>query len=77
MLGLLTRLMSLGLAGSMLVALMQEKGFVESWAPTGELSPLDFDPYVFILLLAWLVLHGPGPLSLDRPLAKWLGRKDS
>lgn len=71
--GLLTRVMSAGLAGSMVVALMQEKGFLESWAPTGEMGPLDFDPYVFILLLAWLVLYGPGAISLDKPLAKWLG----
>lgn len=72
-LGLLTRLMSLGLLGTMVVALAQEKGFVESWSPTGELGPLDFSPFVFILLLVWLALNGPGPVSLDKPLSKWLG----
>lgn len=72
-LGLLTRLMSAALAGSMVVALMHEKGFLESWGPTGEMGPLDFDPFVFIVLLTWLVLYGPGPVSADKPLAKWLG----
>ena len=28
---------------------------------------------MFLLLLSWLVLYGPGLLSLDHFLARWLG----
>ena len=71
--GLLTRLMALGLAGTMVVALLQEKAFLTSWLPTGDVGPLDISPYVFLLFLSWLVLYGPGPVSLDKLLAKKLG----
>lgn len=66
--GLLTRLMGLGLLGTMLGALLTAEGkaFIESWSPTGDVGPLDIDPWVFLLLLSWLVLYGPGPLSADR-----------
>jgi len=73
--GLLTRLMSLGLLSTMVVALLtaEREGFLQSWAPTGDVGPLDIDPWVFILLLSWLVLQGPGLLSLDAPLSRRLG----
>lgn len=73
--GLLTRLMSLGLLGTMVGALLtaDKESFLESWAPTGDAGPLDIDPWVFFLLLSWLVLHGPGAVSLDKPLSKLLG----
>jgi putative oxidoreductase len=72
--GLLTRLMSLGLLGTMVGALLtaEKDSFLGSWAPSGDVGPLDIDPWVFILLLSWLVLHGPGAVSLDRPLWKRL-----
>ncbi len=41
--------------------------------PTGDVSPLDVSPYVFFLLLTWLVLFGAGPVSLDTLLARWVG----
>jgi putative oxidoreductase len=74
-LGLLTRVMSALLAGTMVVALVTAEGakFLSSWLPTGDVGPLDISPYVFLLLLSWLVLFGPGPLSLDRFLAGWVG----
>jgi putative oxidoreductase len=76
-LGLLTRLVSALLASTMVVALLTERAqFFQSWLPTGEVAPLDIDPWVFLLLLAWLVLYGPGWLSLDRLLARWLGVGD-
>lgn len=73
-LGLLTRLMGLGLAGTMVGALVTAEGqaFIDSWAPTGDVGPLDIDPWVFLLLLSWLVLYGPGALSLDRLIAKFV-----
>jgi len=73
-LGLLTRLVSALLASTMVVALLTERAqFFESWKPTGEVGPMDIAAWVFLLLLPWLVLYGPGLLSLDHFLARWLG----
>jgi putative oxidoreductase len=72
--GLLTRIVSALLASTMVVALLTERAqFFQSWLPTGDVGPLDIDPWVFLLLLSWLVLSGPGILSLDYWLARWLG----
>ncbi len=67
-LGLLTRVMSLSLLGTMIVAILtaERSAFFESWLPTGDVGPLDIAPYVFSLLLAWLVVRGAGAVSLDR-----------
>jgi len=74
-LGLLTRVMSAALLGTMVVAILtgETANFLNAWLPTGDVGPLDIAPYVFFLLLLWLVLFGPGPLSLDKPLARWAG----
>ena len=73
-LGLLTRLIAAGLASTMLVALLTERGqFFESWKPTGEVGPTDIASWVFLLLLGWIVLYGPGLVSADHFLARWLG----
>ncbi|HET7745772.1 MAG TPA: DoxX family protein [Vicinamibacteria bacterium] len=75
--GLLTRVVSLLLAGTMAVALLQERQqFLASWLPTGEVGPTDIAPWVFLVLLLWLVLHGPGAASLDRLLAGWLREEE-
>jgi putative oxidoreductase len=73
--GLLTRLMGTALAATMLVALVTADWalFLNSWLPTGDVGPLDVPPWVFLLLLTWLVLYGPGKLSLDTLLARKLG----
>lgn len=72
--GLLTRIVAALLASTMLVALITERmQFFESWRPTGDVGPTDIASWVFLLLLTWLVLYGPGVLSLDHFLAKWLG----
>jgi putative oxidoreductase len=77
--GLLTRLMSLGLLGTMVGALLtaEKDSFIGSWSPTGDVGPLDIDPWVFFLLLSWLVLYGPGPVSVDKPASKLLGQTTS
>jgi putative oxidoreductase len=73
-LGLLTRLVAAGLASTMVVALLTERAqFLESWKPTTELGPTDISSWVFLVFLTWLVLYGPGAVSLDHFLARWLG----
>jgi putative oxidoreductase len=73
-LGLLTRLVALGLAGTMVVALLTErKQFFESWRFTGDVGPTDISSFVFLLFLTWLAVYGPGMVSLDAPLARGLG----
>jgi putative oxidoreductase len=74
-LGLFTRIMSSGLATTMIVALMtaDKERFLESLSPTSEISPVDISPFVFLLYFLWLALYGPGVLSLDALLKRWLG----
>jgi putative oxidoreductase len=72
-LGLLTRLVAAGLASTMVVALLGEREqFTESWRWEGDVGPTDIPSFVFLLLLTWLVLLGPGPVSLDKLLSRWL-----
>jgi putative oxidoreductase len=76
-LGLLTRIVAALLASTMVVALLTERAqFFESWKPTGEVGPMDIASWVFLLLLTWVVLYGPGLVSLDHFLARWLGLGD-
>jgi putative oxidoreductase len=73
-LGLLTRLVAAGLASTMVVALLGEREqFTESWRWEGDVGPTDIPSFVFLLLLSWLTLLGPGPVSLDKLLSRWLG----
>jgi putative oxidoreductase len=73
-LGLLTRLMATGLASTMFVALLtaDKARFLESWSTASEVSPTDIPAFVFLLFFLWLALYGPGPVSLDRFLGRWL-----
>ena len=72
-LGLLTRLVAAGLASTMIVALFGERQqFTESWRWEGDIGPTDIPSFVFLLLLGWLALFGPGPVSLDKLLSRWL-----
>jgi putative oxidoreductase len=71
--GLLTRLVAAGLASTMVVALLTEKHqFFESWRWSGDVGPTDISSWVFLIMLTWLVLYGPGVVSLDSLLARWL-----
>jgi len=70
--GLLTRLVAAGLAGTMVVALLGEEQFAESWRWSGDLGPTDIPSFVFLVMLMWLVLFGPGPVSLDKLVSRWL-----
>jgi putative oxidoreductase len=66
LLGLATRLASLPLIGTMLVAILTAlRGDIH------ELSDLfGLAEFLYIALLLWLGAYGPGPISLDRLFAK-------
>lgn len=71
--GLLTRLVAAGLASTMVVALIGEREqFMESWRWSGDVGPTDIPSFVFLVLLGWLALFGPGALSLDKLVSRWL-----
>ena len=71
-LGLGTRIFSFLLSGSMVVALLtaDKQNFIDKFPA----DITDVTPFVYLLFLVWLVLSGPGPISLDRFLSKWLRR---
>ena len=73
-LGLFTRLAGAGLSGMMVVALITAEwsDFVKSWDPAFDKGPMDITPWVFLMLLLWVVLYGPGPVSLDKGVSKLL-----
>ena len=72
--GLLTRLVACGLGSTMVVALMtaDRSAFLEALAGTGETGLTDVVPVVFGMFLLWLIVIGPGLVSLDTLLRKWL-----
>ena len=74
--GLLTRVVAAGLASTMVVALAtaDREDFLGALKGTGEKGLTDVTSFVYLLSLAWLVLSGPGPLSLDALVARWLER---
>lgn len=70
LLGLCTRLASLPLIGTMLVAIVTAKR-----AELHELSDLfGFAEYLYIVLCLWLGAYGAGPLSFDAIFARRLER---
>jgi uncharacterized membrane protein YphA (DoxX/SURF4 family) len=73
--GLLTRIAAAGLLSTMAVALLtaDRQSLLNSWNPDTEAGPLDIAAFVNFLLLAWLTLFGPGWLSLDALVSRWLG----
>jgi putative oxidoreductase len=76
--GLLTRLTALLLSSTMVVALLTADRalFVQALAGSGEAGLTDVTPFVYLLLLLWLVVFGPGALSLDGLLARWVRPRD-
>ena len=70
-LGLGTRIFAALLSCSMIVALLtaDKAAFIEKFLP----DPTDVPSFTYLLFLIWLVLFGPGPVSLDYFLSKWLG----
>ena len=76
MVGLATRFVAGSLASTMVVALAtaDRESFTQALRGTGDSGLTDVVPFVYLLLLGWLVLSGPGALSLDAVLVRWLGR---
>jgi putative oxidoreductase len=72
--GLFTRFFAAGLSISMIVALStaDHQSFVEALHGTGDVGLTDVVPFVYLLFLLWLVLFGPGALSLDALLVRLL-----
>lgn len=75
--GLLTRIVALGLASTMAVALLtaDRESFLDALRGAGDAGLTDVVPFVYLLFLVWLVLAGPGALSLDALLSRWLDRR--
>jgi putative oxidoreductase len=73
--GLGTRLVALLLSSTMVVALLtaDRQDFVSALSGAGEKGLTDVTALVYLLFLIWLVLQGPGALSLDTPLRRALG----
>jgi putative oxidoreductase len=74
--GLATRLLAGALATTMIVALAtaDRASLVEAWRGSGDTGLTDVVPLVYLLFLTWLVLVGPGAVSLDRVLVRWFDR---
>jgi putative oxidoreductase len=72
--GLATRLVALGLASTMVVALLtaDRESFLEALRGAGDAGLTDVVPFVYLLFLLWLVLLGPGAASVDALVARRL-----
>jgi len=68
--GLFTRIFAALLSCSMIVALLTSDG--GEWLMKFPADLTDVTSFTFLLFLIWLVLYGPGPISLDKLLSKWL-----
>jgi len=75
-LGLASRLVAASLASSMVVALAtaDRESFQDALGGAGDAGLTDIVPFVYLLFLVWLVLSGPGALSLDALVGRWLDR---
>jgi putative oxidoreductase len=70
LLGLLTRISAGALGITMIVAIRSAK-----WADVDSLETLlGFDEFEYLALFLWLAIAGPGIVSLDEWLQRWLGR---
>ena len=70
-LGLGTRIFSFLLSCTMVVALLTADKDTLIMKFPADLT--DVTSFTLLLFLIWLVLYGPGPVSVDYLLSKWLG----
>lgn len=75
--GLATRLAAALLGSTMVVALAtaDRASFVSALQLSGDTGLTDVVPVMWGILLLWLLVQGPGLVSLDALLARWLGRQ--
>jgi putative oxidoreductase len=70
LLGLLTRISAGALGVVMIVAIKSAK-----WGDVDSLETLlGFDEFEYLALFLWLAIAGPGPLSVDELIGRWLKR---
>jgi putative oxidoreductase len=76
-LGLGTRLFAAGLASTMVVALLtaDKATVLDAFFMRGDAGLTDVVPVVYGLFLLWLIVCGPGKLSLDALIARFLLRE--
>jgi putative oxidoreductase len=74
--GLGTRLVAGLLSSTMVVALAtaDRESFLEALRGAGDSGLPDVVPFVYLMFLLWLVVFGPGWLSLDALGVRWLAR---
>lgn len=72
--GLLTRLCAVGLSITMVVALItaDRQAFLISWTMASNTGPADVLAFTLLIFLLWLALYGPGVVSLDALLKRWI-----
>lgn len=71
LLGLLTRISAGALGVTMIVAIKSAK-----WAEVDSLETLlGFDEFAYLALFLWLAIAGPGAVSLDALISRWLARR--
>ena len=78
LLGLLTRVIAILLSSTMIVALLtaHPDDSIGALNRTGEIGLSDLPPFVLGVLLSWLVVKGPGALSLDRVIKTAAEKKE-
>jgi putative oxidoreductase len=70
LLGLLTRISAGALGVTMIVAIKAAK-----WGDVDSLETLlGFDEFAYLALFLWLAIAGPGRVSLDALISRWLNR---
>jgi putative oxidoreductase len=71
LLGLLTRISAGALGVTMIVAIKAAK-----WGDVDSLETLlGFDEFEYLALFIWLAIAGPGAVSLDAAISRWLARR--
>jgi len=77
-LGFGTRVFSLLLSATMVVALMtaDREGFLGAFAWSPEKGFTDVTPVVFLLFLLWLAAWGAGPISVDHKFCRGPAKSD-
>lgn len=72
--GALTRIVALLLSSTMVVALFSahRDDLMQALGRTGEIGLSDLPPFVLLVFLLWLVVRGPGVLSIDALLKRWM-----